>query len=255
VVGDTGARGPGGSGGALTDRALLARRDKTTVEHVSGTFATAPSVTSTNANALSSIDKIVSERPDSLNLSSSFSRSVDEVECRSFLECGKRCCGGPTKCDCAAYALDEDNNRECFQGLRARQVSEARMLDADIWGGRIKDLGGSGSPERKRPIEAQKQPEREDSARRRLNELQIPALPTFNNEYHDDEEDTTEVQNPVAAPPMVTPTRVPHPANVLPDDPPFGAPCLASPVNLPKKISHPDDEPMTWRCLQKIIGE
>jgi hypothetical protein len=104
AVGDTGAHGPGCTGGALADRALLARSDKTTVEHVSNTFASAPSVgssiaVSTNANALSSINRVISKKPNSLNLSSPFSRSIHEVACQSFVECGARCCADPTKCD------------------------------------------------------------------------------------------------------------------------------------------------------------
>jgi hypothetical protein len=188
VAGDAGVQGPSSAGGALTDRALLACRDETTGEHVSNPFAIAPSVTSTNANAVGFIDEVVAERPDSLNISSSFSRSVDEVECRSFLECGRRCCDDATKCDCAAYALDS-GNRNYFEGLRARQVSEAQMLDADLWDARTKDLGGTGSPERKRPIEAQKQRVFEESARQTLNELQVPALPTFDAECREDEVD------------------------------------------------------------------
>jgi hypothetical protein len=52
VAGDAGAQGPSSTGGALTDRVLLARRDKTTREHVSNPFAVASSVTSTNARAV-----------------------------------------------------------------------------------------------------------------------------------------------------------------------------------------------------------
>jgi hypothetical protein len=169
AVGDAGARSPGDAGGVLTNRALLARSDKNTAEHVSNTFVIAPSAGSSvavsiDANALSSIERAVSERPDSFDLSSSFSRSVDEVECRSFLERGERCCGNPTKCDCGACALAA-RNAEYFQGLRAGQESEARMLDADVWGKRIKDLGETNIPTRERISEAQKHREFEHEGR------------------------------------------------------------------------------------------
>jgi hypothetical protein len=67
------------------------------------------------------------------------------------------------------------------------------------WGKRMKDLGNTNNPSGKRPSEAQKQREFGESVRRTRDDIQIPALPTFDddvmaNEHHDDEEDLTGVQ-------------------------------------------------------------
>jgi hypothetical protein len=132
VIGETGTYGGHDTGDALTDRALMMPRDKTTREH-------------TSSPAVSSIEKAPSEKPDSLNFSSSFSRRVNEVDCRLFKECG-----------CDAYAMDSDN-REYFRGLRARRESEAKMLDADLRSKRIGNLGETGVTEPKVSPDAQKQ--------------------------------------------------------------------------------------------------
>jgi hypothetical protein len=70
------------------------------------------------------------------------------------------------------------------------------MLDDDLRSKKIKDLGETGGTERKRPTEAQKQRELEEAARRTLDDIQIPALPTFDTEYYEDEVDDAGVQNP-----------------------------------------------------------
>jgi hypothetical protein len=67
----------------------------------------------TSSPAASSIENVPSEKPDSLNFSSSFSRSMVEVECRSFMKLGERCCDDVTKRDCEAYAMDS-KNKEYF---------------------------------------------------------------------------------------------------------------------------------------------
>jgi hypothetical protein len=107
VIGETFTCGARDAGDALTDRALMMRRDKTTREDAS-------------SPAPSSIEKVPSEKPDSLNFSSLFARSAVEVECRSFVRLGKRCSDDLAKCDRDAYAMDSEN-REYFEGLRARQ--------------------------------------------------------------------------------------------------------------------------------------
>jgi hypothetical protein len=89
VTGETGTCGPSGAGDTLTDRALMMRRGKTAREHAANPVVVALSLASNKSNAVSSIDKVTSERPDSLNFSSSFSRSANEVEGRLFKECGK----------------------------------------------------------------------------------------------------------------------------------------------------------------------
>jgi hypothetical protein len=101
--------GTHGAGDALADSALLVRGEMDAVAQVSNTFfAAAPGASSvgvsTNSMAMSAIGEAVSDVPDSLNLSSSFSRSVGEVECEAFLARGRRCCEDLTICDCGAYA-------------------------------------------------------------------------------------------------------------------------------------------------------
>jgi hypothetical protein len=106
-----------------------------------------------------------------------------------------------------AYAIDSEN-RVYFRGLRARRESEAKMLDADLRSEKITDLGETGGAERKRSTEAQKQWEFDAMVQRALGDIQIPALPTFDTEYYEDEVDDAGVQNPVAAPPRIIPTGV-----------------------------------------------
>jgi hypothetical protein len=126
VVGEIGTSGARETGDALTDRALMMCWDKTTREQ-------------TDSPAPSSIGKVPSEKPDSLNFSSSFSRSVFEVDCKLFEDAGQRCCADTTKCDCHAYTGDRDN-QEYFRALRLRKEVEEEMLDADMWSKRIEKL-------------------------------------------------------------------------------------------------------------------
>jgi hypothetical protein len=128
----------------------------------------------------------------------------------------------------------DGENKDYWRGLRARQQSEANMLDADLWSEKIKGLGETAVTERKRPTEAQNQREFEKAARRKLDEAQIPAMPTFETEIQEDEIDIAGVQNPVTAPSMIIPAGVLHPVSALPEDPPMTVPAYASPVNLNK---------------------
>jgi hypothetical protein len=75
-------------------------------------------------------------------------------------------------------------------------------------GRRIKNLGEVGSPEFKRPTEAQKRQEFKESTRRTLSEFHIPALPTFDidvtdNAYRDDAVGIAGVRNPANVPATV----------------------------------------------------
>jgi hypothetical protein len=126
------------------------------------------------------------------------------------------------------------------------------MLDADIWGKRIKDLGDTNSPSHKRPSPAQKQREFEEAARRTLDDIQIPALPSHDNDvmdddYHAEEDEPTGVPNPAHMPAAGKPTGVPHPAHVPPDGQ------RAEVQHSAKAID--GSEPITLDQLQKKLDE
>jgi hypothetical protein len=88
----------------LADRALTAHGDKATRD-VNG------------SPAPSSIDRVASDKPDSLTFEPSLSRSVGEVECVQFEKTGRRCSTDVAKCDCHAYDRDIED-REYWRAIR-----------------------------------------------------------------------------------------------------------------------------------------
>jgi hypothetical protein len=193
-----------GTGDALTDSALLAHGEMDTVAQVSNTFVSASFGASsfgvsTNSMEMSAIGKAVSDMPDSLNLSSSFSRSIGEVECEAFLACGKRCCDDLTKCDCDAYSLSALDG-QYYRELHDRRASEERMLDAVKRTEKIRIACDLDSPSPTRLSQAQAQKEVERSTREILEADKIPPLPTCTDEveddnYHADDDEPTGVRN------------------------------------------------------------
>jgi hypothetical protein len=205
VVADREARASSAhsTGGALTDTTLIAHSEMETVVQVSNTFFVAPSGASsvgvsTNSMEMSTIGKAISDTPDSLNLSTSLSTSIGEVECEAFLACGERCCDDLTECDCDAYSLST-LNRQCYRELRDRHASEERMLDADKRAEKIRiacDLD-SPSPARLSPAKAQKEVGR--ATREILDTNKMPPLPHYTDEvgddnYHADDDEPMGVQ-------------------------------------------------------------
>jgi hypothetical protein len=161
----------------LTDRALTAHGNKT-MREMNG------------SPAPSSIERVTSDKPDSLTFSPSLSRSVGEVECVQFKKTGRRWSTDVAKCDCHAYDRDNED-REYWRAIRLRKQMEENILDVDKWGGRIGRLDEF--TEHKSLIEAQIRWKDEEDAQRILDDNQIEAFQTADDDDYEGE-DEDEVQ-------------------------------------------------------------
>jgi hypothetical protein len=247
IIGETGIPGARDINDTLTDRALMMRREETTREQ-------------TDSPAPSSIEKVTSDKPDSLTFSPSFSRSVGEVKRKLFKVTGHRCSADITKCDCHAYNRDSEN-REFFQALRVRKQIEKKMLGADMWSKRIRKLDDPNSTEPKAMTEAQLRWKDEEDTRRILDENQIPAFQTMDDEAEEIEVEENEVRQPATETPRVNLIEAQNPtidsARVIPTESPIHND--AQPVEpvrtelevvppvppVTTTVNNPDDEPMT----------